>query len=104
MADVPRPLQRCPFSSVEQRQRCTCACAAHFNCNVSALPAEVCELSKMQLLDLSQNAPLHQPDVGKLAEAPLHKVRRMLAPQPPVLACGHMLHPWICGCCISDLL
>jgi hypothetical protein len=70
----------------------TCSCAAQVDCNVSTLPAEVCELSKLQLLNLSQNAPLHQPEVGKLAEAPLHKVLHMLLPAPVVLAHGHVLH------------
>jgi hypothetical protein len=85
------PLRCRSVSSVEQRQQCTCARAAQVNCNVSALPAEVCELSNLQLLNLSQNAPLHQHDVGKLAEAPLRKVRRMLLPQAALSACGHML-------------
>lgn len=53
-----------------------CSCA-QVQCSLSAMPREVCELSHLQLLDLSSNELLQQDGFKTLAEAPLHKVLRM---------------------------
>lgn len=45
---------------------------------MSVIPKEMCELSRLQLLDLSENLQLHNDGGSILAYAPLNKVRCLL--------------------------
>jgi hypothetical protein len=55
---------------------------------MSVVPREMCELSRLQLLNLSQNWKLQTEGYGQLAQAPLHKVREMAIQK----ATSHMPH------------
>ena len=47
---------------------------AQVNCNIAVVQKELCELSHLQLLDLSRNPSLHAGGCRSLAGAPLHEV------------------------------
>ena len=68
----------------------TCACRPQVQCNISAVPAQLCGLSRLQLLDLSHNRQLALEGYKALAQAPLHKVHKDCQPAS-LWCCRHMM-------------
>lgn len=52
----------------------TCMVQLQVKCDIASIPAELCELPRLQLLNLSHNWKLQQDGYSNLANAPLHKV------------------------------
>ena len=61
------------------RVDCKMMCTSHVqvNCGLWEVPAEMCELAQLQLLNLSQIGWLRRDGYRDLAQAPLHKVLSM---------------------------
>ena len=47
---------------------------AQVECDMRVVPTALCELSRLQLLNLSQNQQLQNDGYSQLTQAPLHKM------------------------------
>ena len=57
------------------------------DCNIYGIPVEMCELSQLQMLNLSENFALHEKGCSRLAKAPLHKVVNLSSMDIASVAC-----------------